>query len=192
MKLSKNLRLSKSAGIFLLFLLLLACQEKETQQKPIDISATEIFQSGEEKLQVYRPLRLGVLSNPVEYVFTDPEMDLASKVSAVLTFMERALETDAVVDDKMLGCQHRFTHQQRVYLECNGLQSGSMGLATEKLVLLALLKTLFGLDEIKSISFIVNRQYADVFVSDLVLPKIVDRDFMNRLEKQVETIKKAS
>ncbi|MEZ4819286.1 MAG: hypothetical protein R3A45_05120 [Bdellovibrionota bacterium] len=191
-KLSKTLRLSKSAAFFLLFLLLLACQEKEIQQKPIDMSPIETFQNGGEKLQVYRPLRLGGLSNPVEYVFTESETDLASKVNAVLVFMDHAFEIDTVVDDKMLGCQHRFAYQQQVYLECKGLQSGSMSFATEKLVLLALLKTLFGIEEIKSISFISNRQYADVFVGDLVLPKIVDRDFMNRLEKQVRTIKKAS
>lgn len=84
----------------------------------------------------------------------------------------------------MYRCDVLFWVDARLVLDCSYTQTIELGLEQESLALKQLLESLFGLEEVSTVVFLRQKQNASVFLTELVLPNEINRDFMKKLSTQ--------
>lgn len=165
---------------------LLACDRSQTVQPSSDVSEQNPSQTEKTTIQVFVPLHDGRFDETVDFEFSSSELPLEEKVSEVLAYL--AIDQGPgylQLYGKEYSCTLAFLAQNIAYLECMGLDSGQMGFYQEQIALLSLIKTLFQISDIQGITIFKNQESAKVFAQDLILPKVIDRDFMKGLENLV-------
>lgn len=178
-KVSKTKALSKSVWIFFLGFFIACNNPKEESHVLLEEKATILQEVPTTQVFLYSSMKDFALKDPkpIEVPVTVGE---AVSINQILEVWSQSMQELPLV--RVL-----FVKEGAVYLEIQSENASGYSLAQEQWILWSLLKTLFvNSKEAKRVVFLQDQKQTLTFLHLLVLPKIVDRDFMNGLENQLQ------